>query len=107
MSDLSIENLRRLCLENKIIWRVHALEIRMRSRGISRSDVIYCILHGEVIEEYPQDIRGASCLILGCTVNETPLHVVVSPFDDMLYIITVYFPDEKHFEPDWKTRRRS
>jgi hypothetical protein len=48
----------------------------------------------EIIEDYPEDKYGSSCLILGFTKTGRPLHVQCSyPSRPLLKIITVYEPD--------------
>ena len=48
----------------------------------------------EIIEDYPDDKYGASCLILGFTQAGRPLHVQCSyPSRALVKIITVYEPD--------------
>jgi hypothetical protein len=48
----------------------------------------------EVIEDYPEDKYGPSCLILGHTEEGRPLHIHCSyPSRDLIKIITLYEPD--------------
>jgi len=48
----------------------------------------------EIIEDYPEDKYGPSCLILGFTKQERPLHILISyPTRPLLKIITIYEPD--------------
>ena len=48
----------------------------------------------EVIEDYPDDKYGPSCLILGFTKAGRPLHVQCSyPDRPLIKIITLYEPD--------------
>ena len=48
----------------------------------------------EVIEDYPDDKYGPSCLLLGFTSIGRPLHVVCSyPSRPLVKIITLYEPD--------------
>ena len=48
----------------------------------------------EVIEDYPDDKYGPSCLILGFTDAGRPMHVQCSyPTRPLIKIITVYEPD--------------
>ncbi len=48
----------------------------------------------EVIEDYPDDKYGPSCLILGFTKIGRPLHVQCSyPVRPLMKIITLYEPD--------------
>ena len=48
----------------------------------------------EVIEDYPEDKYGASCLLLGYTKAGRPLHIQCSyPSRPLVKIITLYQPD--------------
>ena len=48
----------------------------------------------EVVEDYPDDKYGPSCLLLGFTSAGRPLHVVCSyPSRPLVKIITLYEPD--------------
>jgi len=63
------------------------------------------IKNGEIIETYPNDPRGPSCLVLGYA-HGRPIHIVCGLLPtDRIRIITVYIPSE----PKWidpKTRRK-
>ena len=64
-------------------------------------------MHGEIIENYPDDFPHPSCLIYGYTINDrSVIHVVVSCNGENVGIITSYFPDSDEFENDLKTRKR-
>lgn len=72
---------------------------------ISIIEIENAILNGEILEDYPDDPRGPSCLILGYGEEGYPIHVVCgkTPSDSMR-IITVYIPSlPKWIDP--KTRR--
>jgi len=48
----------------------------------------------EVIEDYPDDKYGPSCLILGFTTAGRPLHLQCSyPSRPLIKIVTLYEPD--------------
>lgn len=65
------------------------------------------IARGEVIEDYPQDKYGPSCLIYGVTAAGRHLHVQCSyPQRPKVKIITVYEPDFNEWI-DFKVRRQS
>lgn len=71
----------------------HAADQSIR-RGIGVSELREALLRGEVIEDYPQDKYGPSCLVLGVTDAGRPLHVQCSyPSRPTLKIITLYEPD--------------
>ena len=58
-----------------------------------------------IIEDYPDDKYSPSCLILGLTINNRPLHLQVSRREsDILTIITLYEPDQTEWI-DYSQRR--
>ncbi|MBC7817642.1 MAG: DUF4258 domain-containing protein [Planctomycetaceae bacterium] len=64
-----------------------------------------CFANGEVIEDYPNDKYGPSCLVLGFTTAGRPIHIQCShPSRPMIKIITVYQPDPDEWD-DFKHRR--
>ena len=74
-------------------------------RGISVQEVREAIASGEVIEDYPHDKYGPSCLILGWTLGHRPLHIHCSyPSRPLVKIITLYEPDPRLWL-DLRTRR--
>lgn len=87
--------------------RIEDIQYYCTQSDISRADVKNCIMHGEIIEKYPDDFPHPSCLIFGYTVNGKVMHTVVSldVGNDSIGIITVYFPNTDKFEADLKTRK--
>jgi hypothetical protein len=65
----------------------------VRSISVSELEQAICS-QSEVIEDYPEDKYGPSCLILGFTSAGRPLHVQCSyPIRPLIRIVTVYEPD--------------
>ena len=64
-------------------------------RDISVAEVEEAMLNrSAIIEDYPEDKYGPSCLILGYTANHRPLHVQCSyPIRPLVKVVTVYEPD--------------
>ena len=62
------------------------------------------MIAGEVIEDYPEDLRGHSCLILGFGQSNRPIHIVCAPKNEYLAIITAYLPDSLQWSLDFKRR---
>ncbi len=92
--------------EQKLLFLPHAMRQMTRSnRMIKTSEVRKVVLEGEIIEDYPEDTRGHSCLILGCGETGRTLHVICSPKDEYLAIITAYIPNENQWSDDFKSRR--
>lgn len=71
---------------------------------IGRSEVEAVLIQGEVIEDYPEDARGHSCLMLASPEGRA-VHVVCSPKSDYLAVITVYLPDPAHWSADFRERK--
>lgn len=105
MDNFKLQTVQELCRQHRIVWREHALQ-RMVERNILKQDVMECIYSGNVIESYPDDYPVPSGLVLGTAIDGRWLHVVCSVYEDMVCIITAYFPDVEHWESDMKTRKR-
>lgn len=83
----------------------HADEER-EAEKILIADVEEALLTGEILEDYPDDPRGPSCLVLGYSSRGYPIHVICGRTPSgKLRLITVYTPSL----PKWvdeRTRRR-
>ena len=91
----------------RVIFSEHAIRQMSRpDRMISAQEIRKSIEKGQVIEEYPEDPRGHSCLILGEGVRKRPIHVVCSPKDEYLAIITAYLPQEEEWCEGFTVRKR-
>ena len=63
-------------------------------RRISVQDVCDVINSGTIIEDYPDDKYGPSCLIFGMTAERRPIHIQCSyPSRPIVKIITLYEPN--------------
>ena len=70
----------------------HAVK-RAVERNIGEQEIRQAGMTATVIEEYPEDKYSPSCLLLGFTEAERPLHIQVSLADgDLVKIITLYEP---------------
>lgn len=71
----------------------HALD-RTILRGISVEEIREAIQQAELLEAYPNDKYGPSCLVLGFTKAGRALHLQCSyPSRPLVKIITIYEPD--------------
>ncbi len=92
-SDKGIVQQIRQAAAIKILFLPHAVQQMSRpERLISAAEVRQVVDTGEVIEDYPEDPRGHSCLLLGEGTNHRLLHVVCAPKAEYLAIITAYLP---------------
>lgn len=103
---MSFLNLIREKAKEKLIYTEHAVDAMIAEEEmISKDEVRHVIFRGEIIEDYPHDKRGHSCLIFAMTLKMRPVHIVCSPKEDYLGIITVYVPTEDKWEKNFKTRK--
>ena len=97
----------RIAARKKILYLQHAVRQMSRpDRMISTSEVRRAIRIGEVIEDYPEDPRGHSCLILGYGKDRRPIHVVCAPKPEFLAIITAYLPTEDEWQNGFTKRKK-
>ena len=74
-------------------------------RRIRMSEMREAISNGVVIEDYPEDKYGPSCLIHGKTAGGRAIHIQCSyPSRHVVKVITVYEPDPERWI-DFKVRR--
>ncbi len=96
----------RAAAEKRILYLPHAIQQMSRGdRMISTGEVEIVVENGELIEEYPDDARGHSGLVLGFVIDKNPIHVVCAPKDEYLAIITAYRPDNECWSVDFKRRQ--
>lgn len=105
--DSEILRLVRQAAARRLLFLPHAVPQMSRpDRMISAADVRSVATHGKVIEDYPEDVRRLSCLLLGHSVDRRPIHVVCAPKDKYLAIVTDYLPSPEEWHADFRTRRR-
>jgi hypothetical protein len=93
--------------KRRILFLPHAIRQMSRpERMVSTEDVKRIIAEGEMVEDYPDDIRGHSCLIMGFDEGGRPIHLLCAPRDDYLAIITAYRPSRLEWDKNFKTRKR-
>jgi hypothetical protein len=86
-------------------FSIHAQQERLEE-DLDATDIEEAIAFGEILEEYPNDPRGESCLLLGHAQGR-PIHAVVGwatrrgMAEKALRIITVYIPRP----PKWSNPR--
>lgn len=83
---------------NQYELSAHAEDERQADK-IPLGDIEKALLRGEILENYPNDPRGPSCLILGFGIEGYPIHIICGKTKlEWLRIITVYIPSP----PKWK-----
>lgn len=102
---IEIVKLQQLCNAKNIVLTEHARQ-RLVERKISIQDILQAIKTGKIIKQYEDDKPLASCLLLGITINQRPIHLVLSHDDEFIYLITAYYPNPIQWEADWETRKK-
>ncbi len=99
-----MDDIRDKVLRSEYEFTKHAVD-RTILRHISVAEIGQAVENGEIIENYPNDKYGPSCLILGFTHTGRPLHLQIThPGQNILKLITVYVPDPAGWV-DFRKRR--
>lgn len=102
---MQIDEVRRLVRAGRYEVSIHAQQERLEE-DLDISEIEAAILAGEIIEDYPDDPRGPTCLVSG-KAGSRPVHVVVGwaptrgEGGQVLRVITVYIPEA----PKWRDPR--
>jgi hypothetical protein len=88
-----IEEIRKKIAAGQFEFSKHAADQSIL-RHVTLQEIREAIAIGEIIEDYPNDKYGPSCLILGYLQADRPLHIQCSyPSRPLIKIITLYEPD--------------
>jgi hypothetical protein len=99
-----IEQIRAKIQAEQFEFSKHAVD-RSILRAVSVQEMHEAVANGEIIEDYPDDKYGPSCLMLGFTQAGRPLHIQCSyPSRPLVKIITLYEPDPVQWI-DFRVRR--
>jgi hypothetical protein len=100
----ALEEIQKKLFSGKFEFSRHALK-RVVERNISELEIKEVGMNAKIIEEYPDDKYTSSCLFLGFTNIERPMHIQVSFADtEFVRIITIYEPNEDEWI-DYSKRR--
>lgn len=100
----SIEEIQEKINQNNFELSKHAVDQSIL-RNIRIAEITEAIAQGKVIENYPDDKYGASCLIAGFTEANRPLHIQCShPSRLLIKIITVYQPNPQRWNRNFTQR---
>lgn len=104
MTDSILEQVREAA-SKRLLFLPHTIRQMSRpDRMITTTEVEAIVLTGDIIEDYPEDARGHSCLMLGFGREDRVIHVVCAPKDEYLAIITAYLPDSAQWTSDFRGR---
>lgn len=102
---LTLDQIRELLNSGEYELTLHATE-RLIERNISRGEIREAGETVDIIEDYPTDKYGPSCLLLGWTDSGHPLHIQTTRRENpKVKIIALYEPDGDEWI-DYKVRRK-
>ena len=103
---MNIANIIEAIMANRIRITDHADE-EAENDSLTFDEIFYSVLHGEIIEDYPNDKLYPSCLIYGDTFAGEPIHSVwaYNEQNKWAVLITVYRPDPNVWI-NWRERRK-
>jgi len=100
----TLGGIRRQLASGEFEFSRHAFK-RAVERNISELEIKQAGRKAVIIEDYLDDKYSPSCLLLGFTETERPLHLQISYADtELVRIITLYEPDETEWY-DYTHRR--
>ncbi|MBF2055892.1 MAG: DUF4258 domain-containing protein [Cyanobacterium sp. T60_A2020_053] len=100
-----LREIRRKIISGEFELSKHAVDQSI-FRKIRIKEIREMINNGKIIEDYPDDKYGASCLICGFTMVNRPLHIHCSyPSRPILKIITLYQPTQEGWQNNFTIRR--
>ena len=100
----SVDDIRSKIANGAFEFSKHAVDQTIL-RDIAVREVREAVMNAVVIEDYPGDKYGPSCLLLGFTATARPLHIQCSyPSRPLIKIITVYEPNPDQWI-DLRTRK--
>ena len=100
----SLSQVREHLRDGAFDFSYHAFR-RSVERNISEREIREAGANVVVIENYPEDKYGPTCLFLGFTNSGRPLHIQASVADSpQVRIVTLYEPDKNEWD-DFARRR--
>ncbi len=106
MNPLGIDDIIN-AIQNRCVRITNHADEEAENDDLTFEEIYYSVLHGEIIENYPEDEPYPSCLILGRTFASVPVHSVwaYNNVSKWAVMITVYRPDPNMWV-DWRERKR-
>lgn len=104
VSDYTLQQVR-AAAGKRLLFLPHTLRQMLHpDRMITTHEIEGVVKTGEIIEDYPEDVRGPSCLLLGFGQDDRAIHVVCAAKEEYLAIITAYLPSLDQWTSDFKKR---
>ena len=94
--------------KKKILFSYHAtVQMNLEDRLITTDEVREVISKGKLIESRLNDPRGKTFLLNGKTKVGRYLHIVCSPKENFLIVVTTYVPNQTEWINNFSIRIKS
>ncbi|MEA1916526.1 MAG: DUF4258 domain-containing protein [Campylobacterota bacterium] len=94
---MTIKFIRKKVEDNNYFFSKHADDER-KNDNLTILEIEEAIFSGQILENYSEDRRGKSCLVVGFTNDGKPIHIVCGTNSDTVVIITAYIPTPPKFK---------
>lgn len=103
--NINIKDIVEAIQTNRVRISDHADE-EAEADKLTFEEIYFSVIHGEIIESYPEDKPYPSCLVFGMTFRGEPVHSVwaYNKANGWVVVITAYRPDPALWI-DWRKRR--
>jgi hypothetical protein len=101
---MDIDDIKLKVKSAQYVYTLHA-EIERRADDLTFYQIEEAVLSGDVLEQYADEGRGESCLIIGFS-DRIPIHVVCGRRGNSISIITVYVPKPPKVVDPWTRSRK-
>ncbi len=105
---MDIESIRKRVRAGNYLAKSHAIQHALKE-DFERKHMVEAVLHGRIIEEYPENGRVLICSRVNLRKNVFIYLHLVGEYADPVYaeFVTAYIPDEDQWErPDFTRRKR-
>lgn len=94
--------------KKRIVYTYHAtVQMSLEKRLITIDEIRDVIFQGTIIETRTNDARGDTFLLNGKTYMDRYIHVVCSPKEDFLVVVTAYLPSKAEWVDTFSKRIKS
>ncbi len=104
---MDIGTLRFQVVNGNLAIRIHAIQHAVKE-GFTKEDMIYVVLHGSILEAYPERKRCLFYADVAVEGTKMPLHVVCEHIhsEGPVDFVTAYIPSEEEWETPTRRRKK-
>jgi hypothetical protein len=104
----TFEKIKQLTAEGQVLVSAHGYD-ELAADGIFFTEIMGAMTGAELVEDYPEAVKGPTILILLRDTANRPLHAVFgipAGATGPAVLVTAYRPDPKRWSMDFKERKK-